>query len=34
VIALDYDKTRPNAFVKALANWRNRAVQSSARKAS
>ncbi len=34
VIALDYDKTRPNAFVKALASWRNRAVQSSARKAS
>jgi len=34
VIALDYDKTRPNAFVKALASWRNRAVQSSVRKAS
>ena len=34
VIALDYDKTRPNAFVKALASWRNRAVQTSARKAS
>jgi hypothetical protein len=34
VIALDYDKTRPNAFAKALANWRNRAVQASARKAS
>jgi 8-oxo-dGTP diphosphatase len=34
VIALDYDKTRPNAFTKALANWRARAVQSSARKAS
>ena len=34
VIALDYDKTRPNAFAKALASWRARAVQSSARKAS
>jgi len=34
VIAVDYDKTRPNAFVKALASWRNRAVQSSVRKAS
>jgi hypothetical protein len=34
VIALDYEKTRPNAFAKALANWRARAVQSSARKAS
>jgi 8-oxo-dGTP diphosphatase len=34
VIALDYDKTRPNAFAKALANWRARAVHSSARKAS
>jgi 8-oxo-dGTP diphosphatase len=34
VIALDYDKTRPNAFAKALASWRTRAVQSSARKAS
>jgi 8-oxo-dGTP diphosphatase len=34
VIALDYDKTRPNAFTKALASWRARAVQSSARKAS
>ena len=33
-IALDYDKTRPNAFAKALASWRARAVQSSARKAS
>jgi 8-oxo-dGTP diphosphatase len=33
VIALDYEKTRPNAFAKALANWRARA-QSSARKAS
>jgi 8-oxo-dGTP diphosphatase len=34
VIALDYEKTRPNAFAKALASWRARAVQSSARKAS
>jgi 8-oxo-dGTP diphosphatase len=34
VIALDYDKTRPNAFAKALASWRARAVQSSTRKAS
>jgi 8-oxo-dGTP diphosphatase len=34
VIALDYDKTRPNAFAKALANWRNRAVLASTRKAS
>ena len=34
VIAFDYEKTRPNAFAKALANWRARAVQSSARKAS
>jgi 8-oxo-dGTP diphosphatase len=34
VIAIDYDKTRPNAFAKALASWRNRAVHSSARKAS
>ena len=33
VIALDYEKTRPNAFAKALSNWRARA-QSSARKAS
>jgi 8-oxo-dGTP diphosphatase len=34
VIALDYEKTRPNAFAKALASWRARAMQSSARKAS
>ena len=34
VIALDYDKTRPNAFAKALASWGARAVQFSARKAS
>jgi hypothetical protein len=34
VIALDYEKTRPNVFAKALASWRARAVQSSARKAS
>jgi 8-oxo-dGTP diphosphatase len=34
VIALNYDKTRPNAFAKALASWRARAMQSSARKAS
>jgi 8-oxo-dGTP diphosphatase len=34
VIALDYDKTRPNAFAKALASWRTRAVQSWTRKAS
>jgi len=34
VIALDYEKTRPNAFAKALASWRSRAVQSSTRKAS
>jgi hypothetical protein len=34
VIALDYEKTRPNAFAKALASWRARAVHSSARKAS
>jgi hypothetical protein len=34
VIALDYDKTRPNAFAKALASWRARAAHSSARKAS
>jgi hypothetical protein len=34
VIALDYEKTRPNAFAKALASWRARAVQSSARKAT
>ncbi|MBO0716456.1 MAG: NUDIX domain-containing protein [Rhizobiales bacterium] len=33
VIALDYEKTRPNAFAKALANWRARAAHS-ARKAS
>ena len=29
VIALDYDKTRPNAFAKALANWRARAVRKA-----
>jgi 8-oxo-dGTP diphosphatase len=34
VIALDYEKTRPNAFAKALANWRSRAVQASVRRAS
>ena len=34
VIALDYEKTRPNAFAKALASWRARTVQSLARKAS
>lgn len=34
VIALDYEKTRPNAFAKALASWRSRAVHASARKAS
>jgi 8-oxo-dGTP diphosphatase len=34
VIALDYEKTRPNAFAKALTSWRVRAVQSLARKAS
>jgi 8-oxo-dGTP diphosphatase len=34
VIAVDYDKARPNAFAKALASWRNRAAHSAARKAS
>jgi 8-oxo-dGTP diphosphatase len=34
VVALDYEKTRPNAFAKALASSRARAVQFLARKAS
>ena len=33
VIALDYEKTRPSAFAKALANWTNRAAHFPARKA-
>ena len=34
VIAMDYAKTRPNAFVKALGNWIGRVTQASARRAS
>ncbi|HTV37896.1 MAG TPA: NUDIX domain-containing protein [Xanthobacteraceae bacterium] len=34
VIALDYKKTVPNAFVKVLGNWIGRATQSLARRAS
>ena len=33
VIALDFEKTRPNAVVKALGNWIGRAAQSAARRA-
>jgi 8-oxo-dGTP diphosphatase len=33
VIALDYEKTRPGAFAKALANWTSRAAHFPARKA-
>jgi 8-oxo-dGTP diphosphatase len=33
VIALDYEKTRPRAFAKALANWTSRATHLPARKA-
>jgi 8-oxo-dGTP pyrophosphatase MutT (NUDIX family) len=33
VIALDYEKTRPSAFAKALANWTSRAAHFPARKA-
>jgi 8-oxo-dGTP diphosphatase len=33
VIALDYEKTRPQAFAKALANWTSRAAHLPARKA-
>jgi 8-oxo-dGTP diphosphatase len=33
VIALDFEKTRPNAVVKALGNWMGRAAQSAARRA-
>jgi 8-oxo-dGTP diphosphatase len=32
VIALDYEKTRPSAFAKALANWTSRAAHFPARK--
>jgi 8-oxo-dGTP diphosphatase len=33
VIAMDYEKTRPSAFVKALGNWIGRSAQLSARRA-
>jgi len=33
VIAMDYEKTRPSAFVKALGNWIGRNAQLSARRA-
>jgi 8-oxo-dGTP diphosphatase len=33
VIAMDYEKTRPSAFVKALGNWIGRSPQLSARRA-
>jgi 8-oxo-dGTP diphosphatase len=32
VIAMDYEKTRPNVFVKALGNWVGRWAQSPARR--
>jgi 8-oxo-dGTP diphosphatase len=34
VITMDYEKTRPNVFVKALSTWVSRAAQSAARRAS
>jgi 8-oxo-dGTP diphosphatase len=33
VIAMDYEKTRPNVFVKALGHWISRAAHFSARRA-
>jgi 8-oxo-dGTP diphosphatase len=33
VIAMDYDKTRPNAFVKALGSWIGRVAHGTARRA-
>jgi len=34
VIAMDYEKARPNVFVKTLGNWFGRAVYAAARRAS
>lgn len=34
VIAMDYEKTRPSVFIKALRNWVGRGAQSPARRAS